>query len=194
VVVAVEVTGPSSRIYDRDFKNRGLPDGRVREVWRVDCGSGPSTCHGREASATSRTVSSSPGRHPGARRPFRSTWPRCSTADAMRIAITGANGHVGANLARLLLEEGHQLRLLIHDARTPWRVSPPNWCAVTSRTPPPSGRWFAAWTRSFTAPPGSRSTATGRQPGPGEHGGTRTVWSPACGVGRPAGHFSSIHT
>lgn len=33
----------------------------------------------------------------------------------MRIAITGANGHVGANLARLLLEEGHDLRLLIHE-------------------------------------------------------------------------------
>jgi dihydroflavonol-4-reductase len=33
----------------------------------------------------------------------------------MRIAITGANGHVGANLARLLLYEGHQLRLLIHE-------------------------------------------------------------------------------
>lgn len=33
----------------------------------------------------------------------------------MRIAITGANGHVGANLARLLLEQGHELRLLIHE-------------------------------------------------------------------------------
>jgi dihydroflavonol-4-reductase len=32
----------------------------------------------------------------------------------MRIAITGANGHVGCNLTRLLLEEGHELRLLIH--------------------------------------------------------------------------------
>ena len=32
----------------------------------------------------------------------------------MRIAITGANGHVGAALCPLLLEQGHSLRLLVH--------------------------------------------------------------------------------
>jgi len=32
----------------------------------------------------------------------------------MRIAITGANGHIGCNITRLLLEEGHELRLLVH--------------------------------------------------------------------------------
>ena len=32
----------------------------------------------------------------------------------MRIAVTGANGHIGCNLVRLLLEEGHEPRLLIH--------------------------------------------------------------------------------
>jgi nucleoside-diphosphate-sugar epimerase len=32
----------------------------------------------------------------------------------MRIAITGANGHIGCNLARHLRGEGHELRLLVH--------------------------------------------------------------------------------
>ena len=32
----------------------------------------------------------------------------------MRIALTGASGHIGVNLCRLLLERGHQLRVLIH--------------------------------------------------------------------------------
>jgi dihydroflavonol-4-reductase len=32
----------------------------------------------------------------------------------MKIAVTGANGHVGANLCRTLLAEGHQVKALIH--------------------------------------------------------------------------------
>ena len=32
----------------------------------------------------------------------------------MKIAVTGANGHVGANLCRSLLAEGHQVKALIH--------------------------------------------------------------------------------
>jgi len=32
----------------------------------------------------------------------------------MKIAVTGANGHVGSNLCHLLVEEGHQVRALIH--------------------------------------------------------------------------------
>jgi len=35
----------------------------------------------------------------------------------MRIVITGANGHVGCNLARLLIERGHDLRLVVHQQR-----------------------------------------------------------------------------
>ena len=33
----------------------------------------------------------------------------------MKIAVTGANGHVGANLCRSLLAEGHQVRGLVHE-------------------------------------------------------------------------------
>jgi len=32
----------------------------------------------------------------------------------MKIAVTGANGHVGANLCRTLLAEGHQVKVLVH--------------------------------------------------------------------------------
>ena len=34
----------------------------------------------------------------------------------MKIAVTGANGHVGANLCRSLLAEGHQVKALIHQS------------------------------------------------------------------------------
>jgi dihydroflavonol-4-reductase len=33
----------------------------------------------------------------------------------MKIAVTGANGHVGANLCRSLIAEGHQVKALVHE-------------------------------------------------------------------------------
>ncbi len=33
----------------------------------------------------------------------------------MKIAVTGANGHVGVNLCKALLEQGHQVKALIHN-------------------------------------------------------------------------------
>ena len=39
-----------------------------------------------------------------------------------RVLITGATGFVGANLARRLLKEGHEIHLLIRPAHKPWRM------------------------------------------------------------------------
>ncbi|MCU0370921.1 MAG: NAD-dependent epimerase/dehydratase family protein, partial [Bacteroidales bacterium] len=35
----------------------------------------------------------------------------------MKIAVTGANGHVGANLCRALLSEGHHVKGLVHNSK-----------------------------------------------------------------------------
>lgn len=39
-----------------------------------------------------------------------------------RVIITGATGFVGANLARRLLQEGHQVHLLVRPGYNPWRI------------------------------------------------------------------------
>jgi len=35
----------------------------------------------------------------------------------MKIAVTGASGHVGANLCRLLIDQGHEVKALIHNSK-----------------------------------------------------------------------------
>lgn len=39
-----------------------------------------------------------------------------------RVLLTGATGFVGANLARRLLRDGHELHVLIREAHDPWRI------------------------------------------------------------------------
>jgi nucleoside-diphosphate-sugar epimerase len=39
-----------------------------------------------------------------------------------RVLLTGASGFVGANLSRRLLQEGHELHLLLRPGYTPWRL------------------------------------------------------------------------
>ncbi len=39
-----------------------------------------------------------------------------------RVVVTGATGFVGANLARRLLRDGHELHLLLRPANNPWRI------------------------------------------------------------------------
>lgn len=34
----------------------------------------------------------------------------------MRIAVTGASGHVGVNLCRMLIDQGHKVKALIHNS------------------------------------------------------------------------------
>ena len=34
----------------------------------------------------------------------------------MKIAVTGASGHVGTNLCRMLLERGYEVKALIHSS------------------------------------------------------------------------------
>ncbi len=39
-----------------------------------------------------------------------------------RVIVTGATGFVGANLARRLLQEGHEVHLLVRQGFAPWRI------------------------------------------------------------------------
>ena len=39
-----------------------------------------------------------------------------------RVVITGATGFVGANLARRVLSDGHEVHLLVRSGHTPWRI------------------------------------------------------------------------
>jgi len=39
-----------------------------------------------------------------------------------RVIVTGATGFIGANLARRLLTDGHEIHLLVRDGHQPWRI------------------------------------------------------------------------
>ena len=39
-----------------------------------------------------------------------------------RVVVTGATGFVGANLARRLLADGHEVHLLVRPEHAPWRI------------------------------------------------------------------------
>ncbi len=41
-----------------------------------------------------------------------------------RVILTGGTGFVGANLARRLLDDGHELHLLVRPGYRPWRIEP----------------------------------------------------------------------
>lgn len=41
-----------------------------------------------------------------------------------RVLLTGGTGFVGANLARTLLQEGHEVHLLVRPQYKPWRIEP----------------------------------------------------------------------
>lgn len=114
----------------------------------------------------------------------------------MRIAITGANGHVGCNLARLLLEEGHDLRLLVHERQDALADVPAEQVrgdvtdtdAVARLVRGMDAVIHAAGRISIDGDRDGRVTRVNAE-------GTRTVME-AClreGVGRVV-HFSSIHT
>jgi nucleoside-diphosphate-sugar epimerase len=40
-----------------------------------------------------------------------------------RVAVTGATGFIGANLARRLLSDGHEVHLLVRPGHDPWRIA-----------------------------------------------------------------------
>jgi dihydroflavonol-4-reductase len=114
----------------------------------------------------------------------------------MRIAITGANGHVGGNLARLLLEEGHDLRLLIHRRQDAVAGLPAE--RVVGDITDPAGMTGLVRGCDVVVHAAARISIDGDRDGSLARvniEGTRAVVE-AClaqGIGRLV-HFSSIHT
>lgn len=114
----------------------------------------------------------------------------------MQIAITGANGHIGCTLARVLLEAGHELRLLVHrraDALSGLAAE-----QVRGDVTDPEAVWRLVQGADAVVHAAARISIDGDRDGSLARvnvEGTRTVVSTcrSAGVGRMV-HFSSIHT
>jgi dihydroflavonol-4-reductase len=114
----------------------------------------------------------------------------------MKVAVTGATGHVGANLVRALVERGgHQIRALVHDDDSPLAGLPVEKLRADVRDLGALRQAFEGVERVFHL-----AARISIAPGDGalveaiNVGGTRNVVEACLGAGvKRLIHFSSIH-